>query len=279
MKPTVFYHARCNDGKHAAFLWWKRYGHMYDYVPVNYSAEHTVMLREWEGYRVFVDFCPTDSFRENDVIIDHHPWIIENEDVVREQVRVLVCDKNECGASLVARHLAVNDPFLPFVRDRDLWIKKLDGSDAVSKYLGLHHETRFEDYKNLTFSDAMLKGKAILEYEEACKRNIDVLEVTLRDFGPAKLVNCTQAAILSDLGEYLGGLVIMYKPIEWGPFTGEPVRWLYSCRDQREDAKARNVAQRLGGGGHQKAAGANSDIWIGDLIESVGETKKGVDYE
>lgn len=296
MKATLFYHAKCNDGKHAAYLWWKRYGDAYDYSPVGYSVEERQRINEHEGRRVFVDYCPTQGFRVDDVIIDHHPWMGENLDFVRSQVAVAIWDGNECGASLVAKYLEVKDLFVPFVRDRDLWLNKMESSLALAKFLSLHHDTPFAEYATFKLGPAMTAGEAIIQYEKIAMREVDVLEVETK-WGPAKLVNCTQAPMLSDLGGYLGGLVIMYKPIDWfeaqdvewinnstpdrcmsSDRTIMPSRWLYSIRDQRDKPMARTVAQALGGGGHEKAAGADGEIWVGDFVTSVCEMKKGWEY-
>jgi hypothetical protein len=238
----VFYHANCNDGYMAAYIWWLRTGESAE--PVSYSDPDP--YESTDDLRTFLDFCPKEP-RPSDTIFDHHP-------IAKGLPHF---DPDECGCSIVAKWFEAEYWFVPYVRDRDLWLKKLPLTDTIAKGIGHYVGKPFAMFHNFCFEKNILQiGTTIRDYEnkyveQAAKRAWKE-RIYLDDEGyDVTMVNNTNYSAGSDLAHKLGGTVIMFSDSNYS--------YNYSIRGPH----ARTIAQYLGGNGHEEAAGASNTFWIG----------------
>ena len=211
------------------------------------------------------------------IIIDHHKTALN--DLAGLSDRVLQeFDLNECGATLAWKHFFPNEPipvFLKYVKDRDLWDFDLLYSEEI------HEAVSNLKYQSGTF-DRIERTFAIFDMLEplsefslqmilapigekllAPKRNrIKELAETaqIKTLQGYEILTCeiseAESRLISDLCSYL------YKNNPQYPFV---VAWYEGITginlSFRSDKKGSNfdvsaIAQNLGGGGLQNAAGA-----------------------
>lgn len=262
----IFYHKNCPDGLVAAHIFWLH--RMYvsaareregdEYIAVDYGTESVRLINNTGGERVFVDYCPHEV-REGDRIYDHHPLCGELANRHRDAGATVFYDPDECGASIVSRVLNMSHWYVPFARDRDLWLGLYPLTKTYTKGLQLQLDRHPEDV-DLDPDTLLRTGDIILDYEDKYFEGVRYKEIDIPLFGtdyPVVLVNNTLYTAGSDLAEYLrdrtGKTVIMWA--HNGPRTN------YSIRGPR----AREIAQSLGGDGHAEAAGANSEVRLWDV--------------
>lgn len=245
----VFYHANCNDGKMAAYLWWKAFPDA-DFIPVGYD-EASEALMDVDDIRVFLDYCPKNT-RPSDTIIDHHPICGEQ---FSESDCMVIYGENECGATLVADYLDRDHWLLPFIRDRDLWLGKYPLTDAYAKAVSLTLELSFDEFEEAIREPEALAvfGRVCLAYEKHYvsqrMRHLNYGECEGRRVA---YCNNTLYGAASALGHAItkqeGCVAGM-----WGLRSDGLYSWSF------RGPGARETAQFFGGGGHPEAAGAVSE--------------------
>jgi uncharacterized protein len=150
MKTKIIYHqvkkgVDCPDGLAAAWVAHKYYGEG-EIIGCWYQCDPEDLPKFEKGDRaVIVDFSfSADLLQQwNDagveiLLIDHHKTAMEHVGNISQfsnhfKGRV-VFDLEECGATLAWKHFfpsKLPPLFLGYVKDRDLWIKTMMGSDAV----------------------------------------------------------------------------------------------------------------------------------------------------
>lgn len=279
----IIYHDHCVDGFSSAYVVWKYLlgevaASMSDIklIPATYKQENAV-LKEAEDCEVLymVDFSVPPQWLEmlaaahpHITIIDHHRTAIMDyaddlDIIVRNTIRPLAkfpgvimhYDLLECGASLSHKVLYSRKPmplFLEFVRDRDLWEKKLEHCDEIAAVMQLTPKTVaaydiFFNYFDSNFPTLVQQGEAILAYKRwlvvnAAKRAVPI---SLME-GKQGLVVDSDYAIASELGEALAKKSGTYGVVRCGTS--------YSLRSIG-DYDVSVIAKLHGGGGHKNAAG------------------------
>ncbi len=271
----VLYHASCNDGFCAAWLFWRYIDKEAEFIPVQYGEPFprtTVHDRN-----VFIlDFSyPRDDLLnlraegpKKLLVLDHHK-------TAEEELKGLdfcVFDKDLSGATLTWRYFFNHGGDVPaqppwllrFIGDRDLWRFKLDDTRAIHAGLQLYpYEFKvWEKIHKRGKTLLVVEGMTILKYtkqliESACSF---ACEIEL-DGHKVLAVNATNKAITSDLGHklshgYAFGVV-------W--FATED-KIVFSLRSTEEGIDVAELAKKFGGGGHQHAAGFSMPFDIASVL-------------
>lgn len=152
MATTIIYHqikpgVDCPDGYAAAWVAHKAYPDA-SIVGCTYQSDPPSV--EPGSHVVIVDFSfpkeVLEQWAAQDIeitLLDHHKTAQEHLEDISGFAKTIkgniVFDMNECGATLAWQYFFPNQPmplFLKYVRDRDLWIKEMDNSEAIHTVIG-----------------------------------------------------------------------------------------------------------------------------------------------
>ncbi len=263
--PNVcVFHANCIDGSISAYLVWSKFrGHDIKFIPASYSEEPNIS--EFEAKDVMlVDFSYKNAtldaiaaVAKSVVIIDHH------ESFKREiQARTndfknltIIYDEKECGSTLVYKTLyadGVPPHILKYVRDRDLWLKEFEETDAVHSYLTSLPEDfeTFDEVFSYEFEDILIGGEAILRQRQMDIAKILDTAITIKIKGHAVptlfVPKCFVSEALNQLA--VGQPFAANFRIEKGSLVAD-------LRSVRAGIEVNLIAEKFGGGGHKNAAG------------------------
>ena len=275
---VVWYHGNCWDGFGAAYALWCKFGdHDTTYTAVNYGTAPPAIppgARElW-----LVDFTyPIDDLWmlrkrfDRMCIIDHHKTAEQTLTLMHREgfcCDVKIYDMEHSGAYLTYRHVnpdvaPKNVPLLyDYLQDRDLWRFELPESQAVNAYIKtVPYE--FEAFAALQlklqadFNRTVSEGKAILRLiDRTVEMMCEQAHTQVIDGYQVPTVNA--AAFWSEMGHALldrypdASFVCTY-------FDRADGQRVYSLRS-RDDFDCSAVAKRMGGGGHNSAAGFTCEI-------------------
>jgi hypothetical protein len=285
-RPLVLYHAFCTDGFCAAFELWRRYGDAADYKPVDYvkSPEYRDgIVTSCVGRELvyMVDFSlPLQNMRSirgvagRFIHLDHHKSAFEElgfEDyyvagsaVVKldsETGSTMILDSNRSGAMLTWQF--INDtPNVPYyvrlVDDRDRWKFEYLESRAFHAFMQSKQPWTFEGWKAIVddavaFEDAILVGKALVEYMDASVRRIARKPISCNiamPHGPAKGLAVNSSILQSEVGDTLN------RTADYGLVWYMQDRGMVRCSIRsRGTYDVSAIARHYGGGGHLNAAG------------------------
>ena len=262
---VVIYHANCNDGFCAAWLYWRAVGRQPDLLgagAVEYvSAQYGDNPPDVRGKHVLIfDFSydraalqKMHSEAATLRVFDHHKTAQEE----LEGLDYCTFDMKKSGARLAQEFLGEGDNWLvDYTEDRDLWWWQLPSSQEVSAGL-MSYPRMFKTWEQL-FQRGMPRlreeGSAILRYQETLVRSavthpgrVKILEYEV----PA--VNTNGGFLLSEI---VGALAADHQdaPFAAGFFMLPGGATVYSLRAHGNfDVSA--VAKKMGGGGHPGAAG------------------------
>jgi oligoribonuclease NrnB/cAMP/cGMP phosphodiesterase (DHH superfamily) len=262
MKPiVVIYHGDCPDGFGGAWAAWRKLGARADYIGAKHGS---LPPEELEGREIYmIDFVYPEGItreltRKNERVtaIDHH---ISAEAITKATDRYSY-SLDRSGAALAWEYFHAKTKLpklLAYVEDRDLWHFKLPKSKEICSYLEIF-EHDFKAWSRLArdIESASLRkkmaeqGKLILRYEEKL-----VEEIVEKSAEPVEFFGIKTYAVNSQNFESQIGDVLRKKfppmAIVWRKRGGE-VR--VSLRSDGSVDVA-ELAARLGGGGHRKAAG------------------------
>lgn len=267
----VLYHANCNDGFTAAWVAHRYYLSEADYLACNYGDTPDV-----SGYDfiLMLDICLPVAMLDQWVadgkrllVIDHHKTAKE----MLEGKDYAIFSMGESGASLAWEHFFPHDPRPPlvkYVRDRDLWLNALPGTEEITEWLWLQDKT-FESYTNahLTLLDffpvAIAGGEVALKVK---KNFVDSMVKKARfidflGYSNVPMVN-TPAYAVSDVLHKLSAQSPVGFAVAWWQ---EADKFQYSFRAQKDGPDVALLAQQLGGGGHKSAAGARVPKLVHDI--------------
>lgn len=229
-----------------------------------------------------------DEKIEKIYIYDHHKTTKERlkkgiPEKIKEKI-VLFFDQDKSGATLTWEKVIGKVPeIMKYIEDRDIWKWSIKDSDKVLTYLDTEiFNTKFPDeiFKELIkLTDNFLKekekykslGKAMLDFKKATIFKIcSNLHYTIFPKGE-KLYSVNSPVFRSEIGDVLSkvlkDVICIYTiyPTEEGTFI------LASLRSKNE--KARDLAEKYGGGGHPNAAGCK--IPLSQIsFESLSEEEK-----
>ena len=264
----VLYHATCNDGFCAAWLYWREVATGScppEFVPVQYGenppdvTDKSVLIFDFSYPRDVLE--DMNERASNLLVFDHH----KTAQAELEGLTYCVFDMDRSGARLVHDWLLGphNDNWMvDYVEDRDLWRWSLPYSKAVSAGMMIHpREFGRWDFLFHEGMDALIdQGKIVLSYQQAeIDRALSDKNVAWHLFGGHRVptINQTSSTLMSDA---VGQLAEAYPDARFaaGFFVTPDGRYVYSLRS-RGDFDVSEVARSIGGGGHPGAAGFKYD--------------------
>jgi oligoribonuclease NrnB/cAMP/cGMP phosphodiesterase (DHH superfamily) len=258
------YHDNCTDGIAAAYVvkQYLRFKGCLDiakFIPVSYSST----IPDVTGMLVFiVDFSyPRETLLElhrkakGIVVIDHH----KTAEAELSDLPFCVFDGNECGATLAWRVL-LPDQAVPeifeYVRDRDLWLWRLDDSREVSAALQ-EYKKDLNVWDTLTsygYLDRLKEEGAFLLREQSKKVKGIIKDKLSSCVLEGYTVPCVHTKdYISEVGESLAApegvpFSLMY-------FYRDDGQRVCSMRSAKHGVDVSEIAAKHGGGGHKHAAG------------------------
>ena len=263
MKRYVLHHCPCMDGNGAKFAAWAKYKDEATYIGVDYKQP---LPKIEDGSEVYIlDFSyPKEVLRElNDrssklVVLDHHA---SAERQLGDEPYAIF-DMTQSGAVLAWKyfHPGVQVPrLLKHIQDRDLWQWKMEGTREIYNYLCLCEDvTKWESIMDAP--DYMrLEGSAISKYQDR-EIKFATSEKKVRycpffEYKRIALINTT--TLHSEIGSAMYADPSIDFCLTWNVEPSGVVSLSFRS-DGRVDVS--KIAERLGGGGHPKAAGAKVDI-------------------
>jgi hypothetical protein len=251
---VVLYHGNCPDGFGGAWSAWRKLGNAATYLPARHGDPPPAFPPNADV--VMVDFAygrdetlAIKAAVASLTILDHHKSAQE----VLGDLPFATFDMDRSGAMLAWRywHPGVEPPpLIAYVQDRDLWHFELPNSRDVSAALA-SYPMDFEVWSSLDVDVLAREGAAISRFRRQTVETI-VGFARMGEIGgyTVPIVNAT--AHWSDVGE------AMLERFPDAPFVGAYYedaegarRW--SLRSRGFDVS--EVAKKLGGGGHERAAG------------------------
>lgn len=259
MQPLVLYHGECPDGWAAAWAAATAYPGA-ELVPM----EHGDPVPDVGGRDVLlVDICVTPrpemealAARARSIrVLDHHVTAAD------ECGGLPYCEfaADESGAGMAWRRLVGADPPWPvlYAEDRDLWRHALPHSHEVNAYLSTVPRTveRWDALPALDPADLLAAGAVVLEGRRR------YVESMLADAVPGRILEYSAAVVnapryaCSELMYELLATTDAEIAATWRYRRGG---YEYGIRS-RGDVDCAELAGRLGGGGHARAAGFRAD--------------------
>ena len=180
---------------------------------------------------------------------DHHATSVE----IQKELGWGLVDLSECGSTLTWRELFPGEdppPILGYIKDKDLWQWKLEGSRAVSEALAdLFRGNFFEKLLEVDPRSLIKQGEGLMlrkkeRVDEIVNRGFE----TILDSHRAYAANCHGDT--SDVGERINkdlGFPVAVM------FHHNGKKWVHALRSTAVDVS--KIAQKFGGGGHPQAAG------------------------
>jgi hypothetical protein len=160
------------------------------------------------------------------------------------------------GARLAWDHFHPDAPKIPtiilYVEDRDLWIKKLPFSDAVTLALRSYPQ-EFGVWDVLDMHALATEGTAMLRYYNTLVSDMKTQAEMMEVAGHIVPVVNAPYFMASDLGNELAGpspFAVVYSVNSRG--------YRYSLRSSKFGIDVSEIAKSYGGGGHFHAAGFES---------------------
>lgn len=268
---VVIFHGSCDDGVGGAFLFWELYGNTADYYP-GYYQDPAPDLTGKEVY--IVDFSyPEETIMQiantakSFVWMDHH----KSAQPLAEKLKAMslpnvtvIFDNERSGARIAWDYLmetqqdntqigAVSelDDFIAYIQDNDLWQFKLPESKEFSLALRSYKQ-KFEIWHTLDVDKLRKDGAAMKVFYDAKVAEVCRLAYDKEIFGhTVPIVNCN-GMFASDVGNVLA----KGRPfsISWW-YDGKHKTFVFSLRSDENGADVSELAAKVGGGGHARAAG------------------------
>jgi oligoribonuclease NrnB/cAMP/cGMP phosphodiesterase (DHH superfamily) len=260
---TVLFHASCSDGFCAAWLMWKYYPGLCEFIPVQYNEPMPAM--DLSQNVVVADF----SYPRNEMLAANLKFksflVFDHHKTSREDCASLpfcTFDDSVCGAMLIWRWLLsinadLRDCDIPwivkYIQDRDLWRWKLPNSKEINAVIRSYpfDFQVWDDIEASGFGELIVAGEAILRYRQILIDQHTKYARPIRLCGFNGLAAaCTAGEIISEVAEKLAELC------DFGACyfdKGDGYR-VYSLRS-RNGTDVSAIAKSFGGGGHRAAAG------------------------
>ena len=263
---TVIYHGNCFDGTAAAWVASKFLVGKINYVPCAYG-DPVPAKPLYENKHVYViDFSfPRNVMEEmaklanSLTVIDHH----KTAQAACEGLPYCTFDMNRSGAGLTWDILSEGKPrpvLIDYIEDRDLWKFALPESAAVHVWIASYSKdisiydwlsSMLTDY----FEQCVSEGKAILRFKDQKVEEL-AADATLGFINgyEVPIVNCP----------YQFGSDVAHRLTELYPDKPFAAYFLYDKNGNlrfglrgkdTDDFDVSEVAKKMGGGGHKKAAG------------------------
>lgn len=262
-KPDlVLYHARCQDGFAAAWVYWRSRGDAAVYVPVRYGQElppvhgrHVVMV-DVSFPRAVIERLAhqASSFR----LLDHH----SSAQCELQDLPFAYFDQDKSGVGLAwqdCRHPEPLPRLLSLIQARDLQQPlETGGGDVLHVLDSLPHDFRawsaLVDRVEQDFAAVRSEGEHMERQFEALTQRLLVHAAPVSIGGHQGLVVNAPMEFASAVGERLACRAEF--GMTW--YLDAEGRAHVSWRSQRLNVIP--MAQRYGGGGHERAAGARLSL-------------------
>lgn len=269
---VVIMHGGCDDGIGGAFLFWQLFKDTADYYP-GYYQDPAPDLTGKEVYIVDFSFPEEATMQiantaKSLVWMDHH----KSTEALAEKLKALALptvkvmfDNARSGARLAFDYITETygqtDPaydrikgleeFTNYIQDNDLWQFKLAGSKRFSLALRSRRQ-QFEIWDKLDVGALIQEGASMELFYEAKVAEVCRLAYDKEIFGyNVPIVNCN-GMFASDVGNVLA----KGRPfsISWW-YDGKHKTFVFSLRSDENGADVSELAAKVGGGGHARAAG------------------------
>lgn len=273
MTTYILHHSPCQDGSAAKYAAFKKFEDEAVYIPVNYGKPFPSQIpldRTSEIY--IVDFSYPRAILEDVygkvgklVVLDHH----KTAQADLEGLDFAHFDMEKSGAVLAWEYFHPGTPvprLLLRVQDRDIW--KWNYSDTASTLARLTvagEKFSIWDELEANFELTQQEGKAIAEYQANCveRKVADEGDWFFAQWGVEAAIVYNSTHLIS---ETANALLEIHHPdsasIAIGFYfdkTGTP---FLSMRSRPDGPDVSAICKKLGGGGHEHAAGAKIDIQL-----------------
>lgn len=273
MQPNlVIYHGHCADGMGAAWAAYRHFGDNAEYRMGIYDEEFPTLdiFRMRKVY--LVDFCYSAervqqiaSVASKVVILDHHKTAMNALSGVVLPINVAAnFDLSKSGARITWDYFHTTEApnLIRYIEDRDLWLWKLDDSEAINAFIGSFGFS-LSEYDVLatelqspnTFREAAHIGIYLVHKQDQMVEKIcDKAYILLlkSSTGSKKVWFINTCSLISEVSNSL-----LLKE----PTTDLVVGWfdmadkrIWSLRSANK-VDCSEIAKRYGGGGHPNAAG------------------------
>lgn len=254
MFKLCIYHANCNDGFCAAWLFHRAYPDA-EFHAATYGdtppdvRDRDVYILDFSYKRDVLLALIRDA--ESLTLLDHH--VTAKADLADIEGATIVFDMTKSGARLAAEFLQLpSAPMLvDYTEDRDLWRWQLPSSREINAALS-SYPRNFAIWDLLDASsidELAVEGAAILRYQQqlvdAACRHAELVRI-----GDHDVPVCHSTVLQSEIGERLcQGRP--YALIWW--CAGD--KYVCSLRSSPHGLDVSEIAKHYGGGGHKNAAG------------------------
>lgn len=272
----VIYHSPCSDGDGAA----RSAEHFFRLngitgVTFHGTGHRKPIPKDLKGKRIVIlDFSyPKDVLNQiiaeadDLLIIDHH--VTAKDDLKDVPDRYKIFDMTHSGAYLAWDYFFPGTPVPTVIRhieDRDIWLKKMSGTDDLAAYLFVHtldyalfHSLLDES----TLTQTIEKGKLYQEHNQfhvkklAESATVRFMEIKGNHYFIVHC-DCGIADLTSDLGNFLAKKFTKADFVAVYYINNFTDGSSFSLRSTDDQVDVSQVAKSLGGGGHRNASGAGT---------------------
>jgi oligoribonuclease NrnB/cAMP/cGMP phosphodiesterase (DHH superfamily) len=276
---VVLYHDNCWDGFGAAWAVWFTRRDAATYIARKHTPAHKAaddILEQLVGKHVLVvDYCfPLDVTHKimrvaaSFLVLDHHVTAAADMEPLPPHNKVFTTSKS--GATLAYGFMhgdaAEVPPFLRYIEDGDLWLKRLPGTDAFRIALSTlpYDFSAWEAlivHGDLGVASMLSRGAPLLEFRDQCvASSVKAAKPCVIAGFPdvrAKVVNTSHwvsevgSAIVSAPEEDAPQVAVMWS----ATCSTDGMRMVVSLRSRTGGVDVAAIARAFGGGGHAAAAG------------------------
>lgn len=270
MAPSihVVYHEDCPDGFGAAYAAWTALGHRTPngnpviYHPADYGDPPPET--DPNGWLYILDFSYAldtmlqlhEHHQDRLLLLDHHRTAMER---LQGQVPGCRFNMNKSGAVMAWEYFHPQEPLpelLAYVQDRDLWRWELPHSREINAALDAKPKD-FKAWAGLGLESLRQEGALLLEPIRAIIHE-NLKNVEFRTFSGHRIPMLEVADELKGLVSETGEALLELH--DEAPFAAlhhikEDGSTKWSLRARPGETDVSEIARRMGGGGHQGAAG------------------------
>jgi oligoribonuclease NrnB/cAMP/cGMP phosphodiesterase (DHH superfamily) len=278
-KTIIIYHADCIDGTTAAAIALKKFPDaLFFPLSHSYTQDEMAPIRVVaRGAAIFILDC---ALGVDELLADGHSVVVlDHHETVRDEMQkrteadsriTYVFDNEKSGASLAWSYFFPEEPIpqiVHYVEDVDLWQWKFgDAARHTMSYLSMFRNDPTRMLEAITTDAEVIveKGRTLSEYaDREIEEQVSILPNEMRvdtHFVPAYNITVYTSAAGNILSEQQGSVVALYT------IKGSNVRISFRSKEG-QNPTARMIAEKLGGGGHDHASGAN--VPLADFLKMI----------
>jgi len=264
-------HKDCNDGFTAKWVVWKRYGNEVEFIDGVYGKEPDYELLK-DNKVIITDFSykrdimlKIINIAKEVIIYDHHISAKKELAGLEEMDNTtIVFDMDRCGSVITWNELFPNKEtplLMKYVQDRDLWIKELPYTDAISMFI-FSLEKNFanwdmlmsiNDFKDEKGKYLITEAKAMYKKYKIDLKNLMKLARPIEHNGMSGMIVNVPGIYGSDICHELCKEHKVEFAIYW--FQNADGDFIHGIRSLEFGPDVSSIAEGFGGGGHKHAAG------------------------